>query len=341
MGTPCLEKSKKNPPSGRQPEVRHVYGPVPSRRLGYSLGVDILPYKTCSLDCIYCQLGPTPRKTSLRRRFFDQDEILSQVREAVARDQGIDFITFSGSGEPTLNSGLGILIRRIQELTSIPVAVLTNSTLLSRPSVRRSLRAADVVVPSLDAATAATFQKINRPLPSIKVSEVIAGLEKFRREFKGQIWLEVMLARGINDSPEDIAALKTAISRINPDRVQLNTVVRPPSEKRARPLGRGALEKIRTALGKGTEVVAEFRKKPQSRAEADIKPAILSMVERRPVTLKDMAVSLGQSERRLLGHLADLERWGRIMPFRHKGVRYYQPARRSGLKIEYFSSHLR
>ncbi len=330
--TPCPEKTQRRPILGKQPAVRHVYGPVPSRRLGFSLGVDILPFKTCSLDCVYCQLGPTPRKTGLRRRFFDQEEILSQIRAAVARDRGIDFITFSGSGEPTLNSCLGTLIRRIKDMTSIPVAVLTNSTFLARPPVRRALLAADVVVPSLDAATAASFQKVNRPLPSFKVGEVIAGLEKFRREFKGQLWLEVMLVRGINDSPGDIAALKRAISRIRPDRVQLNTVVRPPAEKWARPLSREALEKIRTALGKGTEVVAEFRKKPQSRAEADIKSAILSMVERRPVTLKDMAVSLGRSERRLLGHLADLERWGRVFRFQHKGVLYYQPARRGGSK---------
>jgi wyosine [tRNA(Phe)-imidazoG37] synthetase (radical SAM superfamily) len=325
--TPRRKKSKKIPASEKQPEVRHVYGPVPSRRLGFSLGVDIVPFKSCSLSCVYCQLGRTPRKTRRRGKFFDQEEILSQVREALARNQDIDFVTFSGSGEPTLNSSLGTLIRRIKQMTSIPVAVLTNSTLLVRPSVRRALLAADVVVPSLDAATATSFQKVNRPLPSFKVGEVIAGLEKFRREFKGQIWLEVMLVRGINDSPGDIAALKTAISRIKPDRIQLNTVVRPPAERWARPLVAKALEKIRRTLGEKAEVVAEFKKKFQSPTEPDIKSAILSMVERRPVTLKDMAVSLGWSERRLLGHLADLERWGRVSIVRHKGTAYY---RRSG-----------
>jgi wyosine [tRNA(Phe)-imidazoG37] synthetase (radical SAM superfamily) len=327
---PCPKNTRRGPISGKRPARRHVYGPVPSRRLGFSLGVDILPFKTCSLNCVYCQLGPTPQKTGQRRRFFDQDEILSQVRAALARDRIIDFITFSGSGEPTLNSSLGRLIRRIKKMTSIPVAVLTNSTFLTRPSVRRALLAADVVVPSLDAATAASFQKVNRPLPSLKIAAVIAGLEKFRREFKGQIWLEVMLVRGINDVPGNIAALKRAVSRIKPDRVQLNTVVRPPAEKWARPLSRNALEKIRKELGKGTEVVAEFRKKRNSRAEADVKTAILSMVQRRPVTLKEMAVALGLSQRRLLGHLADLERWGRVLLFRHKGVLYYQPARRGG-----------
>jgi wyosine [tRNA(Phe)-imidazoG37] synthetase (radical SAM superfamily) len=321
--TSCPENVGTGATSGTRPAVRHVYGPVPSRRLGFSLGVDILPFKTCSLNCVYCQLGPTPRKTGLRRRFFDEHEILSQVRAALARSRGIDFITFSGSGEPTLNSSLGSLIRRIKKMTSIPVAVLTNSTFLISSSVRRALLAADVVVPSLDAATAVSFKKVNRPLSSLKVAAVIAGLEEFRRIFKGQIWLEVMLVRGINDSPRDIAALKKAISRVRPDRVQLNTVVRPPGENWARPLSREALEKIRKELGKGTEVVAEFRKKRLARAEADVKTAILSMVQRRPVTLKDMAVTLSRSERRLLGHLADLERWGRILRFRHKGVAYF------------------
>jgi wyosine [tRNA(Phe)-imidazoG37] synthetase (radical SAM superfamily) len=320
---PSPKNTRQRPVSGKRLPVRHVYGPVPSRRLGFSLGVDILPFKTCSLDCVYCQLGPTVQQTIRRRRYFNEEEILAQVRAAIARDRGIDFITFSGSGEPTLNSSLGRLIRRIKKMTSIPVALLTNSTTLTRPSVRQDLLAADVVVPSLDAATAASFRIVNRPHPSLKVAAVIAGLEKFRREFKGQIWLEVMLVRGINDSSGDIAALKKAVSRIKPDRIQLNTVVRPPAEKWARSLTRKALEKIRKELGKGAEVVAEFRKKRASPAEADVKTAILSMVQRRPVTLKDMAFTLGQSKRRLLGHLADLERWGRVSIVRHKGVAYY------------------
>jgi wyosine [tRNA(Phe)-imidazoG37] synthetase (radical SAM superfamily) len=294
--------------------------------------VDILPYKTCSLNCVYCQLGRTPRKTGLRQRFFDREEILAQVRKAIARNQDIDFITFSGSGEPTLNSSLGPLIRQIKQMTSIPVAVLTNSTLLGRPSVRRALLAADVVVPSLDAATAASFRQVNRPVPSLKVGQVITGLEKFRREFKGQIWLEVMLVRGYNDSPRDIAALRRAISRIKPDRVQLNTVVRPPAEKWARPLRREAMEQIKKALGKGTEVIAEFKKKPKSRSDADIKSTILSLVERRPVSLQEMAISLGQSKRRLRSHLAVLERRGRVRLAKHKGILYYQPTAGSGAK---------
>ena len=159
----------------------HVYGPVPSRRLGYSLGVDILPFKTCSMDCIYCQLGASSRKHIERNAYFCQDEILSQIKAAVDSGQRIDYITFSGSGEPTLNTLLGPLIQEIKKLTDIPVAVLTNSTLLMQVEVREALKKADLVVPSLDAVTQEIFMRINRPHASIKVIDVIQGLQSFRQ----------------------------------------------------------------------------------------------------------------------------------------------------------------
>jgi wyosine [tRNA(Phe)-imidazoG37] synthetase (radical SAM superfamily) len=302
-----------------------VYGPVPSRRLGYSLGVDIVPYKTCSFSCIYCQLGRTPRQTTRRGRFFPAEEILAQVRKAIARSSQINCITFSGSGEPTLNTEIGRLIREIKKISSLPVVVLTNSSLLTRKSVRRALRAADIVVPSLDATTESGFQKVNRPVPSLTVKKVIHSLEDFRREFKGQIWLEVMLVRGINDSPADIVALKRAIARIHPDKVQLNTVVRPPAENWARPLSRADLEKIRKKLGPPAEVVADFKKKPVSKTQTGLRQAILAMIRRRPVTLKDMTASLGRSEGDIHREIDTLLRWGRIRRTRHKKSIYYQP----------------
>jgi wyosine [tRNA(Phe)-imidazoG37] synthetase (radical SAM superfamily) len=305
-------------------EIPHVYGPVPSRRLGFSLGVDILPYKTCSFDCVYCQLGKTAQKTWRRGRFIPTYEILAQIRRAVRSGRRIDHITFSGSGEPTLNVEIGRLIREIKKVTSTPVAVLTNSSLLSRKSVRQALRAADVVVPSLDAATAAGFRRVNRPHPSIRVGNIIGGLERFRREFKGQIWLEIMLVKGVNDSPSDIQALKRVIDRINPDKVQLNTVVRPPAEKWAEPLGPKALENIKKELGGQAEVVVDFRKKTQALAARALRREILAMVERRPVTVKDMATSLGRKESEVRRELQTLLRWRRIRHCRHQGSVYYE-----------------
>lgn len=312
----------------------HVYGPVPSRRLGFSLGVDILPYKTCSFDCVYCQLGRSAAKSVRRARYFSAPEVLGQIRRALGSGRRIDYITFSGSGEPTLNTLIGPLIREIKKLTPVPVAVLTNASLLGRPSVRRAIRPADVVVPSLDAATPRGFRRVNRPQPSIRVEDVIAGLEKFRSEFKGQVWLEVMLVKGLNDSGDDIAALKTAISRIRPDKVQLNTVVRPPAESWARPLSRRALGRIRNELGGTAEVVVDVRRRQPASAAGDLRQEILDMVGRRPVTVKDLASGLGRSAAEVRRQLLPLLRWRRVRRVRHKGTLYYEPGRAEGRDLE-------
>ena len=164
----------------------NLYGPVPSRRLGFSLGVDFIPFKTCSLDCIYCQLGHVSEKTVTRKKFIPASEILSQIKEKIGSGVRIDYITFSGSGEPTLNSEIGKLIRDIKQLTKIPVAVLTNSTLLQHNGVRSDLSAADLVIPSLDAVTQDVFEKVNRPHPSLRISDDIAAMKKFRQQIKAQ-----------------------------------------------------------------------------------------------------------------------------------------------------------
>jgi wyosine [tRNA(Phe)-imidazoG37] synthetase (radical SAM superfamily) len=305
---------------------RFVYGPVPSRRLGYSLGVDILPYKTCSLSCVYCQLGPTGRTTCRRRAYFSVREVLAQVREALAVNPKLDHVTFSGSGEPTLNRNLGRLIRAVKKMTRVPVAVLTNGTLLTRRDVRRELLAADVVVPSLDAATAALFRRINRPHRSLEASRILEGLARFRKEFRGQLWLEVMLVKGINDTPGHVRALKKAIAAIAPDRVQLNTVVRPPAEIWAGPLDARGLERIRRALGARTEVVLAFDENRRARGRGDIGQAIAAMVRRRPVTAKDISASLGRTRVEVLKALDRLLKSGKIRPVSHGRKIFFEPA---------------
>ncbi len=302
----------------------HIYGPVPSRRLGYSLGVDILPFKTCSLDCIYCQLGNTKRKTVQRKKYFDVDAILGQIKNVIASGQRIDYITFSGSGEPTLSTSLGNLIREIKKITSIPVAVLTNSTLLFRKSVRDALSRADLVVPSLDAVTQEIFDRMNRPHPSLKIDHIIDGLIKFRQEFNGKIWLEILFVKGVNDSPSNIQKLKKVIADINPDKIHLNTVVRPPAEKSALPLSPQELEKIRKFFGKKAEVVAEFDKIQQGSVSQDLKDAILSMVARRPVTLSDMSKSLGKHKNELIKYCDFLLKEGKIKLVIHEGKKFYE-----------------
>jgi wyosine [tRNA(Phe)-imidazoG37] synthetase (radical SAM superfamily) len=304
--------------------MRHIYGPVPSRRLGYSLGVDILPFKICSLDCIYCQLGSTRRKTVQRKKYFDIDTVLAQIKNAVASGQRIDYITFSGSGEPTLNVFIGKLIREIKKITSIPVAVLTNGTLLMHRSVRHALSAADLVVPSLDAASQDIFERINRPHKSLKIRQIIRGLVQFRQEFKGRIWLEILFVKGVNDSPGHLEKLKKAISQIKPDKIHLNTVVRPPAEKSARPLSSQELAKIRRFFGKKAEIVADFDKTQDRPVSQGLKDAILDMAARRPVTLEDMSRSLGKHKSELIKYCDILLKESKIRFVIHKGKKFYE-----------------
>ena len=232
-------------------EKKYIFGPVPSRRLGRSLGVDLVPYKTCTLDCIYCDLGRTTNKTTSRQSFVSPKEIQRELELTLSvLDKKPDFITLSGSGEPTLNNNIGQIIRGIKEITSIPVAILTNSSLLSLDEVRRDLSEADVVLPSLDAITPALFEYINRPHASLRIEEIISGLIQFRKQYRGQIWLEILFCRGVNDGKDEVEKLKKVIEKIEPDRVQLNTPVRPPAEDFAFPLTLAQLEEIRERLGR-------------------------------------------------------------------------------------------
>ena len=182
--------------------MKEVFGPVPSRRLGFSLGVDLVPFKTCTLDCVYCQLGPTTHKTLKRKEYIPTEGILPEVEKMLNKGKRVDYITFSGSGEPTLHSGIGKMISRIKRISSIPVAVITNGTLLNQGQVQEDLWAADLVIPSLDAVDERIFQRINRPHASLNTKMIIRGLDDFAGKFPGKIWLEVMLVRGLNDSKE-------------------------------------------------------------------------------------------------------------------------------------------
>jgi len=302
----------------------HIYGPVPSRRLGFSLGIDIIPFKTCSFNCIYCQLGRTHHPTIQRKEYIHSSEILTQIENTLSSGQRIDYITFSGSGEPTLNSKIGQLIREIKKITSIPVAVLTNSSLFYLKSVRQALQASDLVVPSLDAAAHDVFVKINRPYSALKIEKIIAGLKEFRQQFQGSIWLEIMLVKGINDSAAHVRKLKEATASINPDKIQLNTVIRPPAEKTAQALTLGELEKIKNMLGEKCEIIADFETKEQKPPSENLEEAILSLIKRRPVTLADISASLGKHRNEIIKYLNFLLKKGKIKVVIHKGLKFYE-----------------
>jgi wyosine [tRNA(Phe)-imidazoG37] synthetase (radical SAM superfamily) len=303
-----------------------TYGPVPSRRLGYSLGLDILPFKTCSMDCVYCQLGTFGRTTIRRREYVPVRSVLAAVRQVLASGVKIEAITFSGSGEPTLHAGIGRIIAGIKRMTAVPIVVLTNSATLAARANGRDLLQADIVVPSLDAVTDRIFAQVNRPHAGIKAAKIVDGLARFRRRFKGRIWLEVMLVRGINDGPAHLRRLREAIDRIQPDRVQINTVVRPPAEKTARPLTAEALERARRILGPKAEVIADFRRAKQAAAAPDASAALLSALGRRPMTAADLARGLGLPKSAVAALTRRLAAAGLVRPVRHSGSVYFEKA---------------
>ena len=305
----------------------HLYGPVPSRRLGFSLGVDFIPFKTCSLDCIYCQLGKGSKTTTSRQSFLPAKIIIEEIKKKISSGVRIDFITFSGSGEPTLNTEIGFLIQEIKKITDIPVAVLTNSTLLHRDEVRQALLPAALVVPSLDAVTQDVFEKTNRPHESLKIKDIISGLIKFRQEFKGEIWIEILLVKGVNDHEAHLQKLKEITSQVNPDKIQLNTVVRPPAEKFASALTLDELEKIRDLMGKNCEIIDTFEKTSSSQLQKnlELEENLLAMIHRRPMTLADLSTSLGKPLNEVLNLIQVLKSEEKIKFVSHKGIEYYEP----------------
>jgi len=310
----------------------YLYGPVPSWRLGRSLGVDIIPFKTCSFNCIYCELGRTTDLTVDRKEYVSAATIIEELKSFLAkRNKIIDYITLSGSGEPTLNSMIGEMVKEIKKLTDIPVAILTNSFLLNREEVRRELRKADVVLPSLDVVSQSMFECLNRPHPSLKIKEIIEGLKEFRKEFRNKIWLEVLLVRGINDGGEVIQKLAQVIEKIGPDKVQLNTVVRPPAEEEVFPLSQKELCSIEKELPGKVEVVRKFRKVAEGEHVGKLETNIKNLLNRRPCTLSDISYALKVDRQKVMENLTVLERHAEIKTELHNRKRYYISTRQNKL----------
>jgi len=239
--------------------VKYIYGPVKSRRLGFSLGLSLTPYKVCDFDCVYCQLGETRQTVKERKEYIPVKEILEELKGWLENNpeeaKSLDYITFSGSGEPTLNIKIASLISEIKKIAQIPVAVITNASLLGDSSIRHELLGADLIVPSLDAVTPEVFSRVDRPHPQINIENIIEGLISLRKEFRGRIWLEVMLVKGVNDDLRHIRKLKSVIEKINPDKVQLNSPVRATRESGISCVDNNKLKKIKEALGGKAEII--------------------------------------------------------------------------------------
>lgn len=304
----------------------HIFGPVLSRRLGRSLGVDVTPFKTCSFDCVYCQLGRTEEPTIARRPFVQISNVLEQLTEKLKNETAPDFITFSGSGEPTLYSNLGELIAAIKELTNIPVAVITNSSLLWNKEVREELLGANLIIPSIDAGDSMTFQRINRPYSDLVFHQIVEGLIELRKAYKGQIWLEVFLLDGINTAPSQIAEIKKHVEAVQPDRIQLNTIDRPPAEDSVQKVPHDKIISVRDIFGERAEVIAPYEEFDDDRNGQPTAEDILAMIRRRPCTLKDIADGLRIHKNEALKHLVRINERQALQKIRKDGSLYYQAA---------------
>jgi wyosine [tRNA(Phe)-imidazoG37] synthetase (radical SAM superfamily) len=305
-------------------QQRYIFGPVPSRRLGLSLGVDIVPLKSCTLDCVYCQLGKSSNLTNERQDFVPVAEVLSQLKAKLDEGVKADYITISGSGEPTLNLSIGKIIDGIRELTKTPIAILTNGTLLFDPAVRADCAKADVVLPSLDAGDPDTFAKINRPHKAIHFDAIVEGLCQFRKEFKGQIWLEVFIVEGINTADAQLENISKIIGRIRPDKVQLNTAVRPTAERRIEAVAAQKLALIAQKIGFGAEVIADY---PATHLTADRladRDSILAMLKRRPCSIDDIFKGLNISPSEAVKHITALVGAGLVISEEKNGRLFYK-----------------
>jgi wyosine [tRNA(Phe)-imidazoG37] synthetase (radical SAM superfamily) len=302
---------------------KYLYGPVPSRRLGRSLGVDIVPFKTCTLDCIYCQLGKTTCKTLQRKEYVPIDDILAELKTLLDAGLQADYITIGGSGEPTLHSGLGRLIAGIKKLTAIPVAVLTNGTLFFLPEVRADCAAADVILPSLDAGDQQTFDKVNRPHDQITFDRLVDGLCALRKEYPGQIWLEVFCIERFNTDNPQLAKIAEAVKKIRPDKVHLNTAVRPTAEPGVEKVAPEKLELLARQLGGNCSVIADFVWSHCGKVADNVPQTLLSMLKRRPCSLNDVCSALGLDAKDAIRYLDELQRQGAIQSENKQGKTFF------------------
>ncbi len=310
-----------------------VFGPVQSRRLGVSLGIDLLPFKTCSMDCVYCECGATTDLTLARKEFVPTEQVLEELDAKIASGIKPDFITFSGAGEPTLHTGIGRIVEHIKAKHSpCKVCLLTNSTTLTDAALAKSLAEVDLIVPSLDGSNQEEFERITRPAKGVSLEAVVEGIASFKRISKAAMWLEIFIVPGINDSLESARRFRDLVARIKPDKVQLNSLDRPGTEKWVKVPSRESLDAIAAIIGEAAPVESVGCRVNSAAAKApgvsanELNSSIAEMLLRRPCTVEDVAATLGVPVETAQSHLSRMEREGLLTEERGERGVFYRKA---------------
>jgi wyosine [tRNA(Phe)-imidazoG37] synthetase (radical SAM superfamily) len=296
-------------------KYKHLFGPVPSRRLGISLGVDLVPHKVCSLNCVYCEVGKTTNLAIEREEYIPLNDILTELKSYLDKKPELDYITFSGAGEPLLHNGIGKVITFIKEnYPQYKLALLTNSTLLYDENVREEILGIDLLLPSLDAVSEKVFKKLNRPNSKLDNNKIIEGLIKFSKDFSGRIWLEIFIIPGLNDTTEELELLKNVIKDVAPDQVQLNTLDRPGTESWIEPITKRKMEEIAEFLEPlPVKIIAKFQARNKIRSyHKDVEQQIIETIKRRPCTDKDLSEMLGLHINEINKYLSELLHEGSV-----------------------------
>jgi wyosine [tRNA(Phe)-imidazoG37] synthetase (radical SAM superfamily) len=307
-------------------EVKYVFGPVPSRRLGRSLGIDPIPLKTCNWNCVYCQLGRTIPLKNVRCEFFPPEEIFAEVKQAleIHPTGDIDWITFVGSGETTLYNGIGWLISQVKSLTPLPVAVITNGSFLYLPELRRELSLSDAVLPSLDAGNARLYRKISRPHPQVTFERMLDGLIAFRKEYQGKLWVEVMLLRGLNDSEVELHQIAEVLEKIKADEIHLLQPDRPPAETWVQPPDQEGLIRAQAILGRKARLVQPAGGSFDLRGDESLLETIVAIITRHPMREEELVKTLGRfSPEHVNQRLAELEKSAKVQVVERYHTRFW------------------
>ncbi|MBN2412923.1 radical SAM protein [candidate division KSB1 bacterium] len=303
-------------------KFKYLFGPVPSRRFGLSLGVDLTPFKTCSFDCVFCQLGRTTNHTTERKEYVPMDGVCNELNEWLSTNGQADYITLAGSGEPTLHSRFGDVLEFIRTHTRIPAVLLTNGTLLDQPGVQEAAARAHIVKVSLSVWDTASYVNINHPHPNLKFDQLVEGLIQFRANFKGRLWMEVFLIDGMNSGPNDVKKIAQLARQINPDCIHLNTAVRPVHHDFVKPLTGEELNSLAPLFDPPAEVIPEFKttRRPDFQTNED---TLLEMLRRRPCTSEQIAGALGLHLNEVSKYVGKLLRTNRIRKIRKDDNVYY------------------